>query len=250
MAYNPVGLQHIVIVDKTVKQKPGIAMDKLAGVMDKQVREHFGPLWGLTGKVTAASALDPTACNLILLDTASQADFLGVHEMIVGGFPSAKVLVKDCLDEGGVTSLTTTISHEIMELLGDPYANLWAEGDGGVCYAVEASDAVEDLSYKIDGVTVSDFVLRPFFHPAPGKVKLHYLDQPLKPLQTLAGYQTLLKGGQYSNTFSSRPKAAHFAQEDRRFHRTYYRTGLLNLPMLIPGSPEEKTFFDLRVGLG
>lgn len=248
MAYNPVGLQHINIVDKTVtaKAKLGVSMADLAGALQKKQNDIFGPLLGITAKITTSPAIDTTACNLIIIDKAADADFLGVHTMIVGGFPSAKVLAEECLKEGGSDNLTITVSHEVDELLGDPYANAWVDGPHeDVVYAFELCDACEELSFKVGKIAVSDFLLRPFFYAGTRDgTKLDYMGKVKKPFETLhGGYQTTCKLGQYNNIFGSREKAERFALEDRSLHRSQYRTGFLNLPALISGSPEEEAVF-------
>jgi len=59
------------------------------------------------------------------------------------------------------------LSHELLEMLADPWINWCATGNDSKIYALEVCDAVEadDLGYDIDGVRVSDFVTPAWFEP-------------------------------------------------------------------------------------
>ena len=64
---------------------------------------------------------------------------------------------------------TVTLSHEALELIGDPEVNLLVAGphpadpDKEVFHWYEMCDAVQDENYKIDGIWVSNFVLPLYF---------------------------------------------------------------------------------------
>jgi hypothetical protein len=60
------------------------------------------------------------------------------------------------------------ISHEVLEILGDPYITWWADGNDGRQYALEVCDPVEGDAYVIDGVSVSNFVGPRYFSAGPG----------------------------------------------------------------------------------
>ena len=59
--------------------------------------------------------------------------------------------------------VSVTASHELLEMMIDPGAQLWAQNTNGCFYAYEMCDAVEDEEYEIDGIAVSDFVHPSFF---------------------------------------------------------------------------------------
>jgi hypothetical protein len=71
------------------------------------------------------------------------------------------------LDIENGSSWTATLSHELLEVLADPWINWCAVGSDSRIYALEVCDAVEDddLGYKIDGVLVSDFITPAWFEP-------------------------------------------------------------------------------------
>jgi hypothetical protein len=101
----------------------------------------------------------------------------------------------------------------------DPLANLWAE-NGGKLYAYEMSDPVEEDTFEVDGVPMSNFVhpswFEPFKHPAG--TKFDHLGKLKKPFSmTKGGYMIIMdkKTGKVSEVFGS-AKAKRFAREDRR----------------------------------
>ncbi len=140
--------------------------------LQNQVTRDFAPIWGVSAKlklVASASAALATDWQLILLDDSDQADALGYHETTDSGRPLGKVFVKSDIEAG--TSWTNTLSHELLEILADPDANLsaWIDKADGSAQLVsyEVCDPVEadSLGYKIGTVLVSDFVLPSYFEP-------------------------------------------------------------------------------------
>jgi hypothetical protein len=93
-----------------------------------------------------------------------------------------------------------TLSHEVLEMLADPWINLSAQAANGDFYAWEVSDAVEDdsLGYEIDGILVSAFVTPAWFGNGAGPLT-YPADLVTKPLQlATGGYISLFqptKGG-------------------------------------------------------
>ena len=61
-----------------------------------------------------------------------------------------------------------TLSHEALELVGDPELNMLVKGphpeeERDVHHWFEMCDAVQDESYPIDGIKVSNFLLPLYF---------------------------------------------------------------------------------------
>lgn len=85
----------------------------------------------------------------------------------------------------------TTLSHEILELLGDAPANKWADGPNGDDYAFELCDAVEGDVYDITGTPVSNFVYPAFFDPTAAPTeRLDHMGNLSAPFgMTAGGYQ-------------------------------------------------------------
>jgi hypothetical protein len=117
----------------------------------------------------------------------------------------------------------------------DPVANLWAEATDGTEYAYEMSDPVEEDTFLVDGIQMSNFVhpswFEPFRHP-PG-TKYDHLGLLKKPFSmTKGGYMIIKKNGKVTQQYGSKAKEKRFAKEDRLNHRSEYRKpkGLLTRP--------------------
>src|SRR4051794_3604353 len=89
-------------------------------------------------------------------------DALGYHDEHNRGEPYG-FLHPEFSKESG-EDWTATLSHEALERIADPEANLLVQGPHPVrpaemaFYWYEMCDAVQDESYQIDGITVSNFV--------------------------------------------------------------------------------------------
>lgn len=153
--------------------------------LQKQVSNDFASAWELEGAelVFVPQGGKPLAgaWAIALLDNSDQAGALGYHDLTPDGLPLGKVFAGTDRQYGETVSVT--LSHELLEMLGDPWINLCAQGADGKFYAYEASDAVEadKLGYQIDGVQVSDFVLPAWFgHGAGPYDHLGHLSKPFE----------------------------------------------------------------------
>lgn len=158
-----------------------------------QISRDFAPIWGADATlefVPKGGKLDSEKCWLGVFDHSDQAGALGYHDVTPNGMPIGKVFAADGAKYGN--SLSVTISHELVELLGDPSCEdcMFDEASNRF-FCKEAADAVEDdsLGYKIGGVLVSDFVTPDWFcanATAPG-TKYDFLGHCKHPLQILTG---------------------------------------------------------------
>lgn len=134
--------------------------------LQKQVSVDFKAYWDLDCTLTFLTTVQPLTpgwWQIVILDNPDQAGALGYHEMTSQGTPIGKVFAKLDLDNG--SSWTVTLSHELLEMLADPWINWCAVGSNDKIYALEVCDAVEadNLGYQIDGILVSDFVTPSWF---------------------------------------------------------------------------------------
>jgi hypothetical protein len=141
--------------------------------------------------------------------------------------PLAKVFV-DTIRQAGA-SLTVAASHELVEMLVDPYCDCYTVTQNPqTLMAYEAADPVEDdsLAFEVAGFTVSDFVYPVWFdatRPA-GSTRFDHQGVLDRPLQVHSGgYTITLTNGAVNETFGSKEKAEAFALEDRRGHRSELR---------------------------
>jgi hypothetical protein len=136
--------------------------------LQKQVSNEFKAYWELECSLTflpKEQALTPGWWQIVVTDNPDQAGALGYHELTNKGTPLGKIFAKFDLDNQ--SSWTVTLSHELLEMLADPWINWCAVGSDSRIYALEVADAVEsdECGYEIDGVLVSDFVTPSWFEP-------------------------------------------------------------------------------------
>lgn len=136
--------------------------------LQKQVSSDFKAYWEMDCTLTfltRSQSLAEDWWQIVVLDNPDQADALGYHELTSQDTPIGKIFAKLDLDSG--SSWTATLSHELLEMLADPWINWCAVGSDSKIYALEVCDAVEadNLGYMIDSVLVSDFVTPAWFEP-------------------------------------------------------------------------------------
>lgn len=145
--------------------------------VNRQISDDFEPYWSFGGRLRLEGAVGKFARTSSLADMRGDAiiylidkttkDVYGYHEANFQGIPYSFVYteVSDALDE----AWSVTLSHEALELIGDPQVNLLIEGphpeepNRDVFHWFEMCDAVQDDKYEIDGVWVSNFVLPLYF---------------------------------------------------------------------------------------
>lgn len=134
-----------------------------------QVSFDFSAFWNKDCTLTFLPKGQPLTngwWQLVIVDDPDQAGALGYHELTSDGYPLGKIFAR--LDIQSDVSWTVTVSHELLEMLGDPYCTWCAKGSDGKIYSMECGDPVEadSLGYRIDGVLVSDFITPAWFSPA------------------------------------------------------------------------------------
>lgn len=173
-----------------------------------QINRDFAPAWNVSATLVAVAkgkAPPIGAWVMNLMDISDQAGALGYHDLTADGLPLGKVFVKDDLKFG--LSWTVTLSHEILESLGDPYIQnavfIQKTNTTGTLYALEVCDPCEDdsIGYLINGVQVSDFVYPTWFEVfrRANSTKFDHMGILTAPLQ-------LAKGG-YIGTFVVAPNS-------------------------------------------
>jgi len=178
-----------------------------------QIDRDFRPLWGLSANLLFVPSIKRPPINawvVQMLDTSDVGGALGYHDMTNIGLPVGKVFAKD--DKKYGLSWTITLSHEVLEMLGDPYIDTTVfvqdSNTTGMMFAYELCDAVEDdgLGYVINGVRVSNFVTPAYFEAGrlPGSTKFDFRNALTAPL-TLAG-------GGYMSVFAVNPKTTGWSQ--------------------------------------
>lgn len=146
--------------------------------INRQIREDFEPYWSLGAelRLEGRSGTKPDKQNLAdmrgdaviyLWDKADVEDALGYHDANNRGIPFGFVFTE--LSKALKENWTVTLSHEALELIGDPEVNLLVQGPHPtkpgryVFHWYEMCDAVQAETYEIDGIEVSNFVLPLYF---------------------------------------------------------------------------------------
>lgn len=165
-------------------------VQKVCAALQRQVSGDFAPLWN----VDATVQFFPKGKQpkdwwwLVLLDTSDQAGALGYHDVTNAGLPLGKAFVGSDIQYG--YSPSVTVSHELLEMLGDPQINRVFQMGSQQFGAYEACDACEadQYGYTIDGVQVSDFVTPEWFGDFSGKgVTFDFKKHVKKPMALLPG---------------------------------------------------------------
>ena len=223
-AFNQGGIPTIACFNKA-STPLGVDLDVLIAAMQAFVDRYVAPVWGAPAKLVKSKDYLKGAWAMIFLDNADQPGALAYHDLTPDGMPQAKVFVKTTLDNHDQVSVSA--SHELVEMLVDPAINMMTTGpDPNVMYAYESADPVEQLSFTVNGVPMTDFVYPAYFEAfhKPGSVRFDQSGKVSRPFQILAGgYQIIFKNGKWSQIFGSPSKKKRFAREDRRGHRSEQR---------------------------
>lgn len=167
-----------------------------------------------------------------VVDTLDEADALGWHTEDRGEHTYGVVGCKVVLDQGakaltGPYSVSSVLSHEVVELFVDSTCALWADSGRGFLVAYEACDPVQSGCYDIAGVTVSDFVTADWFDPNNAADPVSFLKTIRKPF-TLAkgGYWVQAIEGRTSQKFAEAfPDWLRAAKQHERTRTTRHATG-------------------------
>lgn len=195
---------HIALADATGKLSR-TELDQLAHI-GTEYAGAVGSFFGVqaTAQVYARSA-PPHAWPITFYADSDQADALAYHEVDDKGRPAGRIFV-DTLANANA-SLTVGYTHELGEMLGDPFCVLGSQVNAGVWVAQEICDPVEadECAWHIGGVPVSDFVTPAWFTPGlPGPVSFN--GGVTKALTLAAGgYASIERNGKWTQQFADRP---------------------------------------------
>jgi hypothetical protein len=216
---------------------------EITKVLQKQVPGDFAAAWGVDAELTFLGTDEQHGWegkwNLVVLDTSDEANALGYHDLTPDGLPLGKAFAGT--DKMAGAHLSVTMSHELLEMLGDPGINLLAPDARGRIYAYENCDAVEadELGYEIDGVLVSDFVHPEWFIPDLAHVKGVQFDHGKhvsKPFELAKGgyigytdvwppnWQQIQAEGEPSDDPLTRPRVGSRRERRRTDRRSWRRS--------------------------
>lgn len=190
--------------------------ENMVAAIQLQVNRDFLPAWNMRAATVqffaSKAAVAKNDWCISILDNSTQAGALGYHTIEADDEIDGFIFAKPVLDNKGVvlydaaepqnTSVSSVLSHEVLEALGDPYANQYCDGfevkatDGKIYseYAVEVCDAVENNSYMVSvnniDISVSNFVYPNYFRPEATAA-----DAPFDQMRKLARPFSMTEGG-------------------------------------------------------
>lgn len=165
------------------------------------------------------SKIPRNAIPINVVDDTDQADALGYHDITTTGQPIGYVFARTAMEAG--VSWTVDASHEVCEILVDPYCELATDLGSGLWLAYEVCDPVQADAYGYtapNGVLLSDFVTPAWFSdraPGPYDWRFHLIAS----LTVLpGGYVSLQRDGHWEQMVSEHSSRASRARriEKRR----------------------------------
>jgi hypothetical protein len=154
----------VALIDQTTGAVvPPAQLEQIAAALQQQVDNDLASTWGTRADISTLAAGDTAPQGtwpIKIIDSLPGAG--GVH-LDDQGQPYAEAV--------NGPQLSIAISHELLEMLVDPWGNRFTPGpavdpnDDGrqVYYLVEVGDPCEVSCYDIAGVQVSDFILPSFY---------------------------------------------------------------------------------------
>jgi hypothetical protein len=173
----------------------------IAAAVQTQVARDFAVAWGLSATSVIAVAkghpAPPGSPSIAVIDVPDVDGALGYHTDD-GGVYDGFVFCNPVLDNGGSIlgspahpeepGVASVISHEVLELLGDPTCNRWIDcGSEYVVSGVSFTEVADEKCDPCEGdgyvigvgkapVVVSNFLLPTWFDPlAPTTVKTDFM---------------------------------------------------------------------------
>ncbi len=160
--------KNLALVSEVEGHEPG-DVARVAAALQRQAVRDFGPVWETCATVDAFPTLEDVPVGywpMLVRDDIGFQGAAGIH-LDKDGQPFALITYGD--------SWSLTASHEMLEMLADPFGNRLIPGQspkddqGRVEFLVEVCDPSEaaEFAYTVNDVLVSDFYTPRFFEPLP-----------------------------------------------------------------------------------
>ena len=230
----------IAVVNNFEKEPiPPERLAKVLAALETQLERDFAPVWGVAAELSLVpeGELPPEdAWWLTLHDDSDRAGDLGYHDLTSAGLPLGKAFVATAEENGMPWSVV--LSHELLEMLIDPYINLAAvirEGGvpSGMLYGYEICDPVRSDTYRIGGVAVSNFVYPTWFEtdrPQRG-TRFDHLERVGAPLKLRPGGYAITSDMKRKGGWKTKSAGAGKRRRPRRGSRLHRRTAAPAKPM-------------------
>jgi hypothetical protein len=202
-------IRQVALVSLT-QTVPARVVMQISAALQKQATRDLGPVWDVSATVDAFEQLGqvPVGTWPIIIGGRVPPGAGGFHTD-KNGQPLAIVRAN-----GDTDVLCQTCSHEMIEMLVDPFGSRFVPGDspmpdqGRVNFLLEACDPSEaaEFGYTVNNLLVSDFYTPNFFDPVQSNgVRYSFTGAITEPRQ-------VLRGGYLS---WQDPISNHFFQERR-----------------------------------
>lgn len=230
--------QTIFIVNKST-QVTDADVATIATACSQQIATHVAPAHGLLPvPVTflAKTATSPKQARIItVMNDLDDPQALGYHtedgaEHIWGVVGTSVAMKQGAKALTGPYSISSIVSHEVAEMFVDPFCSGWFDSGKGYLIAFEVGDPVENDSYLIGNVAVSNFVTGSWFNAMAAKTDQFDHMGHLKAPFTMSngGYWVEMKAGKTKQRFGSEmpdwrklAKKAQFSRANRRVTNSF-----------------------------
>jgi hypothetical protein len=161
---------------------------RVAAALQKQVTRDFSPIWEVKATVDGYANLDQVPLGYWPVMIMQEVEGAAGYHIDKNGQPFAVVQAGD--------SWSLTASHEVLEMLADPFGNRVVAGpspkpgQGRVEILVEVCDPSEDqqFAYTVNDVLVSDFYTPSYFDPVAHEgVRYSFNGKVTKPREVPRG---------------------------------------------------------------
>jgi hypothetical protein len=183
----------VALVSEVEDHDPG-DVARVTAALQRQAIRDFRTVWNIEATVDAFPTLEDVPVGywpILVQEDINTPGAAGVH-LDKDGQPFALVQMS--------SSWSLTASHEMLEMLGDPFGNRLVPGQspkssqGRVEFLVEVCDPPEaaEFGYTVNDILVSDFITPQFYDPvASPAVRYSFTGAITAP-------RTILKGGYIS----------------------------------------------------
>jgi hypothetical protein len=185
----------------------------VAAAIQKQVTRDFEPIWGIRGTVDPFGDLADVPVDYYPVVIFDDEDEL-LDRLVAAVGPERAVALVEAFDADSCTGIHTNAfnrqpfalvkatddswpmvaSHEVLEMLADPYGNRLVSASHAldpnqrVNYLLEVCDPCQTIWYTVNGEQVSDFYTPRYFDPVRNDVtRFSFTGELTYPLQILQG---------------------------------------------------------------
>jgi hypothetical protein len=223
------GSPTIEVVNRT-KLVPAAHLRRIVRAVQKQIDDHFFPLWGWRARLVVVERPSRRRMSITMKGKPDLTRADAYH--FIDGLPQTYVFTRD--EKGRPVEpadYESSFSHEALEMIADPGVNLFA---AGYCayqghrhrawIPYEVCDPVQGATYRIDGITMSGFVVPEWFEGDRKRdsMKFSYRCSVHAPFEIApAGYVDAFVNGRTVTTWgpeAKRRKVRHRLQVRKRHH--------------------------------